>query len=96
MNLDDELRAALRREEPSPGFAKRVAARAYSSRAPKASMPRMIWAAALAATLVIGFASTYEYRQMKAERASRDAVMALRIAAEKLNMTRDKVFRREN
>ena len=27
---------------------------------------------------------------MKAERASRDAVMALRIAAEKLNMARDK------
>ena len=30
MNLDDELRAALRREDPSPGFARRVVARAQS------------------------------------------------------------------
>jgi hypothetical protein len=33
---------------------------------------------------------------MKAERAGRDAVLALRIAAEKLNMTRDRVLRRES
>ncbi len=34
MNLEDELRTALRRENPSPGFAERVVARAQSSRAP--------------------------------------------------------------
>jgi hypothetical protein len=56
----------------------------------------MVWAAALAAMLAIGFTAAYEYRQMKAERASRDAVIALRIAADKLNMARDKVSRREN
>jgi len=99
MNLDDELRAALRRENPSPGFtqrvlANRVVAQTQSDRAPKASIRRMIWAAALAAMLVVGFTSTYEYRQMKAERASRDAVLALRITAEKLNMTRDKLLKR--
>jgi hypothetical protein len=93
MNLDDELRAALRRENPSPGFAERVVANA---RKPKASIHRMIWAAALAAMLVIGFTSAYEYRQMKAERASRDAILALRITAEKLNLAREKVVRREN
>lgn len=96
MNLEDELRAALRRENPSAGFPERVVARAQSSRAPKASIHRMIWAMALAAMLVIGFTSNYEYRQMKAERASRDAVIALRIASEKLNLARDKVLRREN
>ena len=101
MNLDDEhleneLRAALRREDPSPGFTQRVMARARSSRAPKARIHRMVWAAALAAMLLIGFSATYEYRQRQAERAGRDAVIALRIAAEKLNMTRDKVLRREN
>jgi hypothetical protein len=103
MNLDDELRAALRREDPSPGFADRVVARAKSSPAPKVipifkpvRMPRMMWATALAAMLVVGFAVTTEYRQMKAERAAQEAVMALRIAADKLNMTRDKVLRREN
>ena len=104
MNLDDELRAALRREEPSPGFAQRVVTRAQSSPATKAAipifqpvrLPRMMWAAAMAAMLVIGFAATSEYRQMKAERAAHEAVMALRIAANKLNMTRDKVLRLEN
>lgn len=95
MNLEDELRAALRREDPSLGFTQRVIAQARSSRAPKPAGRRMIWAAALAAMLAVGFTGAYEYRQMKAEKATRDAVMALRIAAEKLNMARDKVSRRE-
>jgi hypothetical protein len=33
---------------------------------------------------------------MKAERASRDAVLALRIASEKLNLAMERVARREN
>jgi len=101
MNLDDEhleneLRAALRREDPSPSFTKRVVAQAQSSRARRGITHRMVWAAALAAMLVIGFSATYEYRQMKAERASRDAVLALRIASEKLNLAMERVARREN
>jgi hypothetical protein len=96
MNLDDELRAALRRENPSAAFAQRVIVSARSSRAPRAPVHRLMWAAALAAMLAIGFTGTYEYRQMKAERAGRDAVMALRIASEKLNLARDRVLRREN
>jgi hypothetical protein len=96
MNIEDELKAALRREDPSPGFAQRVVVRTQSSPAPKRAMPRMMWAAALAAMLVMGVAVTSEYRQQKAERAGRDAVLALRIAAEKLNMTRDKIRRLEN
>ena len=54
----------------------------------------MIWATAMATMLLIGLTTTYEYRQMKAERAGRDAVLALRITAEKLNMTRDKLLKR--
>jgi hypothetical protein len=96
MKLEDELRAALRREDPSLGFAKRVVARAQSSSKPSRAIPRMIWAIALAAMLVIGLTATYEVRQMKAERAGREAVMALRIAADKLNSAREKVVRREN
>jgi hypothetical protein len=96
MNFEDELRAALRREDPSPGFANRVVARAQANPAPKRAMPRTFWAAAIAAMLAIAFTATFEYRQMKAERAARDAVVALRIAADKLNMTRDKVLRLEN
>jgi hypothetical protein len=96
MNLEDELKAALRREDPSPGFAQRVVARAKATSRSSRPIFRMVWAAALAAMLAIGFTAAYEYRQMKAERASRDAVIALRIAADKLNMARDKVSRREN
>jgi hypothetical protein len=102
MNLDDELRAALRREDPSPGFAQGVVARAKTKPAPQSWFPsqswfpRMMWATALAAILVIGFAGVSEYRERQAERAARETVMALRIAAEKLNMARDKVLRVEN
>ena len=46
MNLEDELRAALRREDPSLGFAKRVVARAQSSAKASRAIPRMIWAMA--------------------------------------------------
>src|SRR4051812_26319729 len=95
MNLEDELRAALRREDPSPDFARRVVARAQSSARPARAFPHMLWAAALAALLVIGFSAAYEYQQIKAERASHDAVIALRIAADKLNIAREKVLRRE-
>jgi len=95
MNLEDELRAALRREDPSPDFARRVAARAQSSTKPARGIPWMMWAAAIAALLVIGFSAAYEYQQIKAERASRDAVIALRIAADKLNIARERVVRRE-
>ena len=95
MNLEDELRAALRRADPSPGFALRVVARAKTKPAPHSWFPRIVWATALAAMLVIGFGVS-EYRERQAERAARETVMALRIAAEKLNMARDKVLRVEN
>jgi hypothetical protein len=96
MNLDDELRSALRREDPSSGFARRVVAQAQSKPARKPAMPRILWAMAMAAMLVIGLTGTFEYRQMEAERAGREAVLALRITAEKLNQTRDKIHRLEN
>jgi hypothetical protein len=101
MNFEDELRAALRREDPSPGFPQRVlakhtVARAQSSPAQKRAIPRMLWAGAIAAMLAIGLTAAFEYRQMQAERAAREAVVALRIAADKLNMTRDRVLRLEN
>jgi predicted ABC-class ATPase len=96
MNLDDELRSALRREDPPLGFTQRVVARAQTKPVPKTGMFRMVWAAGLAAMLVIGFTAASEYRQAKAERAASQAVIALRIAAAKLNMTRDKVLKLEN
>lgn len=96
MNLDDELRSAMRREEPPLGFTQRVVARAQTKPVPKTGMFRMIWAASIAAVLVIGFTAVSEYRQVKAERAASQAVVALRITAAKLNKTRDKVLKLEN
>jgi hypothetical protein len=52
-----------------------------------------MWAGGIAAILAVGFAVTAEYREVKAERAGRDALMALRIASEKLNMTREQVLK---
>ena len=94
MNLEDELRAALRREEPSPGFTERVVARARPRKRVGVLRPRFAWALAMAAMLAILIGVTAEIRQQKAERAGRDAVVALRIAAEKLNATRAKALRR--
>ena len=88
MNLEDQLRSALRRENPPAGFAGRTVARAQST-APK----RLMWATGIAAMLAIGFVAQFEYRQMQAERAGREAVIALRIASEKLNLTRDKLLK---
>jgi len=96
MNIEDELRSALRREDPPLGFAQRVVARAQSRPARRAAAFRTIWAGALAAMLAIGFTAMYEVRQKKAERAGHEAVLALQIAAEKLTMTRDKIVQREN
>lgn len=93
MNLEDELRSALRRENPSPGFAGRVAARTRTQAKSRWAFPRLVWATAIAALLVIGFGALTGYRQKQAERASQDAVLALRITAEKLNLARDKALR---
>ena len=54
----------------------------------------LMWAAAAAAAVVLTFGGLNEYRQQqKAERARRDAVIALRITAEKLNHVRAKVLK---
>jgi hypothetical protein len=99
MNLEDELRSALQREDPPQSFAGRVVAQAKSPARPVTSifqafrMPKIMWAGGIAAILAVGFAVTAEYREVKAERAGRDALMALRIASEKLNMTREQVLK---
>lgn len=99
MNLDDELRYALRRQDPQEGFAERVMARALASpreRRPHPMAPvllrRWLFPAVACALVVLVFsASTYQ-RRRQGERASRQAILALRIASKKLNFTRQKVL----
>ena len=94
MNMEDQLREALRRRDPSVGFAERVTSRAQSGRrAQPARGFRMLWAAsslALAVAVVLTASSLWQRTQE--ERAGRQAVLALRIASEKLNQVRSKVL----
>jgi len=98
-NMDDELRIALRREEPPEGFADRVLQRA--ARGPleqrQASRPFLRWAAA--AAVVAALAGGFQYRavqqareeRIKGEAAKEQVVQALRIAGSKLHLVQAKI-----
>jgi negative regulator of sigma E activity len=95
MNLDDELRSALQRREPSPDFTARVLARVAAEpvRAvvrPWPSRPVTRWVAALAASVMLT-AGALEYRHYQGERAKSQVLLAVRIAAHKLNKAQKKV-----
>ncbi|MGA2132759.1 MAG: hypothetical protein ABSH50_10735 [Bryobacteraceae bacterium] len=90
MNLDDELRSALQRRQPSPDFTARVLARvaAESARPAVRAWPR--WVAAMAASLLLA-AGAMEYRHYQGERAKAQVMLAMRITATKLNKAQKKV-----
>jgi hypothetical protein len=94
MNLEDQLRDALRRRNPSVGFAERVAARAHSGyRVDPVRRFRGLWtASAVVLAAVVMFAATLLWRRAQEERAGHEAVLALRIASEKLNQVRSEVL----
>jgi len=85
MNLDDELRSALQRREPRPGFAGRVLARVHQP-APRPRLAWLYWAAAcaIAVTVLVGGGLDYRRRQ-QGERAKQEVMLALEIASTKLN-----------
>ncbi len=99
-HLEDDLRAAMRREEPPAGFAERVLARVEQ---PAASVPvhrqpfhRWTWAAAaMAACLTIG-TGLVEYRHEQIQRAKgleakQELMQAMRITGSKLRLAQEKV-----
>lgn len=88
--LDDELRSALRREEPSPDFAGRVMARVNAAPTRRATRPWLRWAAPIAAALLLA-AGGLEYRHYQGERAKAQVMLAMRIAGGKLNKAQKKV-----
>lgn len=94
MNLDDELRAALQRRDPSPDFTNRVLARVAAQSVRPASRTGSHkwtpWVAALAASLMLT-AGALEYRRYQGERAKAQVLYALRITATKLNKAQKKV-----
>jgi len=90
MNLEDELRAALRCKEPPPDFAARVMARVAAAPARPAGRAWVRWTAALAASVVLA-AGALEYRHYEGERAKEQVLLAVRIAATKLNKAHRKI-----
>jgi hypothetical protein len=87
--LDDELKIALRREEPPPGFAERVLARADFPR-----RRRAWWAAAIAAAILLAAGVEFEHqRRLRAdgEQARARVMLALRITGSKLQFIKEKV-----
>jgi hypothetical protein len=90
MNLEDELRSALRRKEPSPEFTERVLARVGGVPVRRAPRPWVRWVAAMAASVLLA-AGAVEYRQYRGEQAKSQVLLALRIAGGKLNKAQKKV-----
>jgi hypothetical protein len=92
MNLENDLKRALRREAPDSGFAGRVLARIERAESPK----RPAWwrAAAASVTLaaLLGGYGTYRVLEIrKGERAKEQLLTAMRIASEKVNYAKQEV-----
>lgn len=92
MNLDSDLKHALRRESPAAGFAGRVLARIEQAEQPRR---RPVWwrAAAASVTLAIllGGYGTHRAYERKGERAKEDLLRAMSIASEKVKYAQDEV-----
>ena len=85
-DFESQLRVALARQDPSAGFAERVAARARAAAAPRPK--RRPWVSlALAATLLLTFSAVGWQRAREARRAEetkQQLMLALRITSQKL------------
>ena len=95
--LEDELRTALRREQPSAGFAERVLARAAE---PRRSfwdwfrLPTFRWAMAGALALIMvaaGLEYRHEQERARGEAAKQQLMLALRITGSKLKLAQQRV-----
>ena len=95
MNFEDELKLALRRKEPPPGFRHRVLRQAESSsyvRRPLRLSYRNIAAAALLTLLLGGTTAHFIEERREGERAKEQVLLALRITSHKLHDTREHIL----
>ena len=104
MNLEQELRRALRRKDPPSGFHDKVLSRIAAGDTVRTRATIGIWprvALPVAATLMLVFGGTYyihrqqeqQARELQAqtEQAAREVVLALQIASEKISAAQTKV-----
>ncbi len=102
--LEDELRSALRRIDPSEGFADGVLARLRSQPAPSRRArlraifmaPRLRWVWLTAAACALLVAVVVRHREVQRERMQGElykeqVIKALRLTSTKLNAVRQKV-----
>jgi hypothetical protein len=82
--LEQELKEALARKEPDPGFESRVRRRQVRV------MPRWV---AIAATLVIGVGGAEGYRWHRGQLAKEQVMTAMRIAGDRLNRVQVQLVR---
>jgi hypothetical protein len=88
-DFEDQLRAAMRRVDPEPDFARRVMARVQSE--PRRSLAtRLRWPmAALAASVLFGVVVVHEWqvqREREGLEARKQLIEALRVTGEKLDL----------
>jgi len=92
MNLENDLKRALRAESPAPGFASRVMERIEREQTRK---PHRWWravAASLTLTAVLGgWAAHQVHQRREGERAKEQVLLALRIAGEKVRYAQTEV-----
>ncbi len=97
MNFEERLREAVRRPGVPAGFAERVVARIEAdgkARRERHQRTRAISAAAAVLVLAVGGWGGWRLEQnRRAEHAAEEAVAALRIASEKINLARDNMER---
>jgi hypothetical protein len=92
MSLEQDLRHALRRESPAPGFASRVLQRIEHEQAPK----RNRWWRAVAASVTLtallgGWAAHTIHERREGERARDQVLLALKIAGDKVRYAQQEV-----
>ena len=102
MNLENDLRRALRPEEPPPGFADRILARTAQSLSPV--QPRRWWqfrrlvlvpalATALAIALTVTAVGWQRYEQQRAFEARRQLITALAVTQTSLQKAQQRIRR---
>jgi hypothetical protein len=99
MNLEQELRKALERKRPSPGFEEKVLTRiasAGTAQEPAATPASGRLLLPVAATLMLAFGGTYYFweqhqQQVRTQRAAQDLAVALQIASNKVSAVQTKI-----
>ena len=95
MNLENDIRRALRRESPAPGFADRVMQKIEAQTNP--SPTRNWWRAAAASVALVAVLSGWaareasERRRVEGEKAREQVLIALQIAGAKVRMAQQEV-----